>query len=51
MYGWMWRRLPGPLGVRLLLVLALAALVVTVCAGWVFPLVDATWLEPAQTIR
>jgi len=51
MYGWMWRRLPGPLPVRLLLVLALAAVVVAVCFGWLFPIVDRAWLEPAQTIR
>ncbi len=39
MYGALWRRLPGPLAVRLLLVLLLLAVVVAVLFGWVFPAV------------
>jgi hypothetical protein len=38
-YGWLWRRLPGPLPVRLLTALVLALAVVAVCYLWVFPLV------------
>ena len=41
MYGWIWRRLPGPLPVRLLLALALAAAVVALLFTVVFP-----WVEP-----
>ena len=37
MYGWIWRRLPGPVPLRLLLALLLAALVVLVLFTTVFP--------------
>ena len=37
MYGWIWRRLPGPTPARLLLAVALAAAVVVVLFAWVFP--------------
>jgi hypothetical protein len=36
-----WRHLPGPIPVRVLLALVLALVVVTVLFVWVFP-----WLEP-----
>ncbi len=39
MYGPLWRALPGPLAVRLLLALLLAAAVVVACFMWVFPAV------------
>lgn len=42
MYGWIWRRLPGPLVLRLLLALGLAAAVVVVLFTTVFP-----WAENA----
>ena len=41
MYGWLWRRLPGPTPVRVVLALVLAALVVALLFLVVFP-----WLEP-----
>ena len=41
MYGWIWRHLPGPWPVRIVLALALLAAVVTVLFLWVFP-----WVEP-----
>ena len=41
MYAWMWRHLPGPTPVRVLLAVALAAAVVMALFLWVFP-----WLEP-----
>ncbi len=41
MYGWVWRRLPGPFAVRALIGLLLLALVVVLLFAWVFP-----WLEP-----
>ncbi|GEL96095.1 hypothetical protein [Cellulomonas composti] len=37
MYGWLWRHLPGPTAVRVVLLVALAAAVVVVCFAWVFP--------------
>lgn len=41
MYVWIWRHLPGPTVVRLLLSLLIALAVVAVLFSWVFP-----WLEP-----
>jgi len=40
MYGALWRVLPGPWWVRLLLVLALVAAIVAALVFWVFPFVD-----------
>lgn len=37
MYGALWRVLPGPRPVKLLLALVLFALVVVVCFQWLFP--------------
>jgi hypothetical protein len=39
MYGFIWRHLPGPLLVRILLALVLLAAVVAVLFLWVFPAV------------
>ena len=41
MYAYLWRRLPGPVYVKLLIALAIAALIVVLLFGWVFP-----WIEP-----
>lgn len=41
MYGALWRVLPGPVWLRLILVLLLAAAVVYALFTWVFPWVDA----------
>jgi hypothetical protein len=41
MYAFLWRNLPGPLPVRLLIAVALAALVVVLLFAFVFP-----WVEP-----
>ena len=41
MYGWIWRRLPGPVAVRALEALALAIAVVALLMLVVFP-----WLSP-----
>lgn len=37
MYALLWRVLPGPTWVRVLLLLLLAVAVVAVCFEWVFP--------------
>ena len=39
MYGFIWRHLPGPVLVRVLLALVLLAAVVAVLFVWVFPAV------------
>lgn len=39
MYGWLWRRLPGPAWVRATFLLILALAVLTACFLWVFPAV------------
>jgi hypothetical protein len=37
MYGALWRVLPGPVWVKLLILLALLAAVLLACITWVFP--------------
>ena len=37
MYAWLFRHLPGPLALRILLAVLLVAAVVVVLFGWVFP--------------
>jgi len=39
MYGWLWRHLPGPAVVRVVILLALAVVVLAACFTWVFPAV------------
>ncbi len=39
MYSALWRVLPGPAWVRVALLVALAAAVVVLCFGWLFPAV------------
>jgi hypothetical protein len=39
MYEWIWRHLPGPLLVRVLIALVMVLAVVAVCFVWVFPAV------------
>lgn len=39
MYASLWRALPGPFAVRLLLVLVLVVAVVAACFVWLFPAV------------
>jgi hypothetical protein len=41
MYGWLWRHLPGPTPVRIVIALLLFVAVVAVLFLWVFP-----WVEP-----
>lgn len=40
MYAWMWRRIPGPLAVRLLVVLAVLVGVLALLMLVVFPVLD-----------
>ena len=41
MYAWIWRHLPGPVLVKLLISLGLVAAIVLSLFIWVFP-----WIEP-----
>jgi uncharacterized BrkB/YihY/UPF0761 family membrane protein len=41
MYGALWRVLPGPVWLRILIVVALLAAVLFVLVTWVFPWVDS----------
>jgi uncharacterized BrkB/YihY/UPF0761 family membrane protein len=41
MYAALWRILPGPVWVRILLVLILLAAVLFTLASWIFPWVDS----------
>ena len=40
-YGWLWRRLPGPVALKVLICVLLVVAVVALLFGVVFP-----WLEP-----
>ena len=49
MYAALWRILPGPLWVRVVTLVALAVLVLTALALWVFPFFDAL-TAPQQVV-
>ncbi len=49
MYGWLFRRLPGPLWVRILLSAVLIAAAVLVLMEYVFPWLAETSLFPSFT--
>jgi hypothetical protein len=49
MYGALWRILPGPWWVRVLILLVLAAAAITALVIWVFPLIE-TLIEPDVTV-
>lgn len=50
MYGWIWRHLPGPTAVRLLLALILVLAVVAVLFVWVFPALEPLLPFNDQTV-
>jgi len=41
MYAALWHALPGPVWVRIIILLVLAAAMLTVLVLWVFPLIDS----------
>jgi hypothetical protein len=41
MYAFLWRHLPGPVFLKVLIAAAMFALIVVLLFGWVFP-----WVEP-----
>ena len=49
MYGWLFRRLPGPLWVRIFLAAVLIAAAVLVLMEYVFPWLAETSLVPSLT--
>lgn len=50
MYAALWRVLPGPVWVRILLMLVLLAAVLFVLATWVYPWVDSLINNPEATV-
>ncbi len=48
MYGVLWRVLPGPVWVRVLILIVLIAVVLLCLVAWVFPWVNA--LLPVQEV-
>lgn len=50
MYGALWRVLPGPWWVRVLLLLGLAAAIVVALFAWVYPWVDTLIPEPSTNV-
>ena len=51
MYGALWRVLPGPWWVRLIIMLVLVAAVLYALFTWVFPLVQDIFATPDVTIE
>ena len=51
MYAALWRLLPGPLWLRILLVIVMVALVLAALVLWVFPWVDTFISAPEVTVE
>lgn len=51
MYGWIWRHLPGPVVLRLLLALALVLAVAAALFLWVFPAIAPHMPFNDQTVE
>jgi len=50
MYGALWRILPGPAWVRVLILVLLVAAILTACVLWVFPWVERTFFIETATV-
>ena len=50
MYAALWRLLPGPLWVRIILALLLVAAVLAVLAIWVYPWIDSMLSNQEATV-
>ncbi|MCX7522744.1 hypothetical protein OSC27_10705 [Microbacterium sp. STN6] len=50
MYAALWRVLPGPVWVRILILIVLAALVLFALVTWVFPWVDSMIATQEDTV-
>lgn len=49
MYGSLWRVLPGPVWLRILILVVTLAIILFALSTWVFPLVDGL-LTPGQPV-
>ena len=50
MYAALWRALPGPVWLRVLLLVLLAGAVLAALVLWVFPWIDVTFFVPDSTV-
>jgi hypothetical protein len=50
MYGALWRVLPGPIWLRILILLVGAAAILTALVLWVFPLIQPLVTPPESTV-
>jgi hypothetical protein len=50
MYAALWRALPGPVWVRILILIVLIAIILFVLVTWVFPWVDALLGDQEGTV-
>lgn len=51
MYGALWRILPGPVWVRILIVVVIVGAILTACGLWVFPWVEHTFFQETSTVE
>ncbi len=50
MYAALWRVLPGPVWVRVLLLLVIVAAVIAACVYWIFPWLAHTFFDVDATV-
>lgn len=50
MYGALWGILPGPVWVRVLILLVLVAAILVACVVWIFPWVEHTFFMVDSTV-
>jgi len=50
MYAALWRFLPGPVWVRVIIMIVLVAVILAVLVIWVFPLVNELFVPPEVTV-
>jgi hypothetical protein len=50
MYAALWRILPGPRWLRVVILIVLLAVVLAVLVSWVFPLIDQLTTPPDVTV-
>lgn len=51
MYGALWRALPGPIWVRVIMLVVMAAATLTILVLWVFPLIDSLTTPQDVTVE
>lgn len=50
MYGALFRFLPGPVWLRILIFVVLAVAILTACVMWIFPFVNELFVPPEATV-